>query len=35
MSKLSYLAKRAVKMDWKRMAQTAHMLHKKTGKSTA
>ncbi|MBE5776859.1 MAG: hypothetical protein E7326_05075 [Clostridiales bacterium] len=35
MSKLSYLAKRAAKMDWKRMLQTARMLHKKTGKSTA
>ena len=35
MSRLSYLIKRAAKMDWKRMAQTAHMLHKKTGKSTS
>ena len=35
MSRLSYAAKRALKMDWKRMAQTADMLHKKTGKSRA
>ena len=35
MSKLTYAAKRALKMDWKRMAQTADMLHKKTGKSRA
>ena len=33
MSKLTYAAKRAMKMDWKRMAQTADMLHEKTGKS--
>ena len=33
MSRLSYAAKRALKMDWKRMAQTAAMLHEKTGKS--
>ena len=35
MSKLSYAAKRALKMDWGRMLETARMLHKKTGKSTA
>ena len=35
MSKLTYAAKRALKMDWKRMAQTAGMLHQKTGKSRA
>ena len=35
MSKLSYAAKRALKMDWGRMLETAKMLHKKTGKSTA
>ena len=35
MSKLSYAAKRALKMDWGRMLQTASMLHKKTGKSRA
>ena len=35
MSKLTYAAKRALKMDWKRMAQTADMLHEKTGKSRA
>ena len=35
MSKLSYLVKRAVKMDWKRMMETALMLHKKTGRYTA
>ena len=34
MSKLSYLVKRAVKMDWKRMMETALMLHKKTNKPT-
>lgn len=34
MSKLSYAAKRALKMDWGRMLETASMLHKKTGKST-
>ena len=33
MSKLSYAAKRALKMDWGRMLETASMLHKKTGKS--
>ena len=33
MSKLSYAAKRALKMDWGRMLETAKMLHKKTGKS--
>ena len=32
MSKLTYAFKRALKMDWKRMFQTAAMLHKKTGK---
>ena len=35
MSKLSYAAKRALKMDWKRMLETADMLHKKTGKGRA
>ena len=35
MSRLTYAAKRAMKMDWKRMAQTADMLHEKTGKSRA
>ena len=33
MSKLTYAARRALKMDWKRMIQTAGMLHKKTGRS--
>ncbi len=33
MSKLTYAAKRALKMDWKRMIETANMLHDKTGKS--
>lgn len=35
MSKLGYAVKRAMKMDWKRMRQTANMLHEKTGKSRA
>ena len=35
MSKLTYAAKRALKMDWKRMIETANMLHDKTGKSRA
>ena len=35
MSKLSYLVKRAMKMDWKRMWQTAGMLQEKSGKSRA
>lgn len=33
MSKLTYAVKRAFKMDWKRMGQTAAMLHEKTGKN--
>jgi len=33
MSRLLYAVKRAFKMDWKRMFQTAAMLHEKTGKS--
>lgn len=33
MSRLTYAVKRALKMDWKRMFETAAMLHKKTGKS--
>ena len=35
MSKLGYAVKRAMKMDWKKMRQTADMLHEKTGKSRA
>ena len=35
MSRLTYMVKRALKMDWKRMWQTAIMLHEKTGKSRA
>ncbi|MBQ8136304.1 MAG: hypothetical protein IJ174_02625 [Clostridia bacterium] len=35
MPNIAFLAKRAVKMDWGRMLETARMLHKKTGKSTA
>ena len=35
MSKLSFLVTRARKMDWKRMMDTARMLHKKTDRSTA
>ena len=33
MSRLSYMMKRAMKMDYKAMLKTANMLHKKTGKS--
>ncbi|MBQ7825091.1 MAG: hexapeptide transferase, partial [Clostridia bacterium] len=33
MGKLSYVIKRAMKMDYKAMLRTANMLHKKTGKS--
>lgn len=35
MSKISYVMKRAGKMDFSRMQETARMLHKKTGKPTA
>ncbi len=35
MSRLGYAVKRALKMDWKKMAETAGMLHQKTGKSRA
>ncbi len=33
MSRLSYMLKRAAKMDYRAMMKTANMLHKKTGKS--
>ena len=33
MNRLSYLVKRAAKMDYRAMLRTANMLHKKTGKS--
>ena len=33
MGRLSYVIKRAMKMDYKAMLRTANMLHKKTGKS--
>ena len=33
MSRLSYMMKRAMKMDYRAMIKTANMLHKKTGKS--
>ncbi|MBR5287941.1 MAG: hypothetical protein IKU34_05030 [Clostridia bacterium] len=33
MSRLSYMIKRAMKMDYSAMIKTANMLHKKTGKS--
>jgi len=33
MSRLSYMMKRAMKMDYSAMIKTANMLHKKTGKS--
>ena len=33
MSRLSYMLKRAAKMDYGAMLSTANMLHKKTGKS--
>ena len=33
MGRLSYMIKRAMKMDYKAMLKTANMLHKKTGKS--
>ena len=33
MSRLSYMIKRAMKMDYRAMLKTANMLHKKTGKS--
>ena len=33
MSRLSYMMKRAMKMDYRAMLKTANMLHKKTGKS--
>ena len=33
MNRLSYLVKRAAKMDYRAMLSTANMLHKKTGKS--
>ena len=33
MSRLSYMMKRAAKMDYGAMLKTANMLHKKTGKS--
>ena len=33
MGKLSYVIKRARKMDYRAMLKTADMLHKKTGKS--
>ncbi len=35
MNKLSYLASRLRRMDWRAMLRTARMLHKKTGKPTA
>ena len=35
MSRLTYMVKRALKMDWKRMWQTAGMLTEKSGKSRA
>ena len=35
MSRLTYMVKRALKMDWKRMWQTAGMLQEKSGKSRA
>ena len=35
MSRLTYMVKRALKMDWKRMWETAGMLEKKSGKSRA
>ena len=35
MSRISYVIKRIGKMDFSRMRDTARMLHKKTGKSTA
>ena len=33
MSRLSYMMKRAMKMDYRAMIRTANMLHKKTGRS--
>ena len=33
MGRLSYVMKRAMKMDYRAMLKTANMLHKKTGKS--
>lgn len=33
MSKLGYAVKRAMKMDWKKMRQTADMLHEKPAKA--
>ena len=33
MSRIGYVLKRIGKMDFKRMNETANMLHKKTGKS--
>ena len=35
MPDIAFLVKRALKMDWGRMLETARMLHTKTGKSTA
>ena len=35
MSRLSYMIKRAARMDYRAMLRTAEMLHKKTGKSRA
>ena len=34
MSRITFVLKRVMKMDFSRMRQTARMLHKKTGKST-